>query len=269
MKTVIKAYLKRAYQNQAVLDFFVPYFEKHTTVIHNLVKKKDELNIGLAITEAEEQAFFDGLRQAWQTFFEQNEEIFQVEKTSEVAHLFMPPPHGHLHVIDTSEEYVEGNEALLDATLTNLKVLEFMEVQPEREEHLMTLLLTFMYALEGYSTKVIQQHIELFLNKIKFDPATQQQLDEQVEVIYQESEQFIAQHLQNVYQELEQFYPAEAYPSIASQWKQSYYTVFQNLSNVMPSDKIQVFKQLKNQLDIIDAEAYLVLNLLKKHFESR
>lgn len=268
MKTVIRAYIKHEYHNQALLDFFVPFFEKNKAVIHNLVKKADELNIGLAIEQAQEQAFINDLAQAWQSFFNSNREAFQVEKTSEIKHLFMPPSHGHLQVIDTSEEHVEGNEAFFDATLTNLKVLEFMETQPEREEHLMTLFLTFLYVLEGYSLKVIQQHIELFLSNIKFDPITQQQLDEQVEIIYQESEQFIANHLQTVYQELVQFYQKDNYPSIASQWKQQYHPVLQNVHNALSNDKIQVFKQLKNQLDIVDAEAYLVLNLLKSFFQS-
>ena len=260
----IKIRIEKEHQNFVILNFFIPCLKKIGVSIENFNRKIDYLFLNIKTENIINlDSFNKKLEKQWSIFLEHNKKITQVNAIEKAENLFKQYPLGNLKILETE---LEGSNSV-NLTEVNLKLLQFLKKQKENDECLINLFLVFLYFIGGYSPKKILELSEYFLQSINFDKQTKGILDEQIDIISKDSGEFLESHIKITYNELLDFYKESQYPTLVSEWKYSFKDSFGNMGSLIPNkNKIEVLKQLRNQLDISDSESYVILSLLHNFF---
>jgi hypothetical protein len=264
----IKIRIEKENQNFVILSFFIPCLKKLGVSIEYFNRKVDYLFFNIKTENIiNSDSFNKNLEKQWSIFLENNKKITQVNAIEKAENLFKQYPLGNLKILETEFEGSDKNS--INLTKVNLEILHFLDNQKENEEYLLNLFLVFLYVFGGYSPKKIIELSENLLENINFDKQTRVFLNEQVNIILVQSEEFLASHVPTIYKELISFYKKNQYPSLASKWKYSFKESNSGIRNtILNKNSIQPFKQLRNQLNILDSESYMVLSLIHHYFKN-
>jgi hypothetical protein len=265
----IKTRVEKEYQNFVILNFFILHLKSLEISIDYFNRKVDYLFLVIKINNTLDLNQFNKIIQKeWSSFLKLNKKITQTKPQEKAENLFKLYPLGDLKILRTDSEGLGSDKNSINLTKVHLEILHFLDNQKENEEHLLNLFLVFVYVSGGYSPKKIIELCEYFLENINFDKQTRILLDEQVNNISIESKEFLVSHISTIYNELLNFYEKGQYPSLASKWKYSFKHL-NGLGNLtLNKNNIQPFKQLRNQLNILDSESYVVLSLIHHYFKN-
>ncbi len=266
----IKIYINQQYQNEVLVDFVKPFFEK---LILNLVHSKFYFKRVLDVNSHHIHIYFtsknniaqlkDRFKKEWKIFLNENLKLLETIDNS-IDSIFLKYPNGHLIInIEPIQDGFLIDDSISNVSHTNLKILRFLRTNNESEESIIKAFEVLLYTLGGYSPVKMAEIANLLSKLLGFSKENLDFLNSTVEEIIFENGSSLNISFNKNFEELCGFYNFNTYPSEISEWKYSYGLLYRNtLSGA--NDYSFAFNQFKNQLGLSDSETYCYLYLIGK-----
>ncbi|MDT8416650.1 MAG: hypothetical protein RQ864_02475 [Lutibacter sp.] len=263
----LKIYINQQYQNEVLVDFVKPFFEKlilkqaHVKFYFRRVLDINSHHIHIYFTSKNNiSQLKNKFKREWKIFLNENLKLLETIDNS-IDSIFLKYPNGHLLInIEPIQDGFLIDDSMTNVSCTNLKILR---TNNESEESIINAFEVLLFCLGGYSQVKIIEIANLLSNLLEFSRENLDFLNSTVEEIIFENGSSLNISFNKNFEELCGFYNLDTYPSEISEWKYSYGLLSRNsLSGV--NDYSVAFNQFKNQLGLSDSETYCYLYLIGK-----